>query len=476
MKHEKLNDALNEISDRRLAEVLASKKRRPYWIGAVAAVLALVILAASLVHPLIVSVKALDIASQPRDISYPQDADYRTRDDLLAAIAAWQEADTLRKSNLAAGITGLSAFSAKGSAEFLSGSDNNLLWSPVNAYIGLAMLSELTGGNTRQQLLDLLGCKDLTDLRGKVSAIWETAYHKDEAQISTLANSLWLSNGLQYEKDVVDTLAYHHYASSFQGDLGSTEVNEAIGDWLKENTGGLLDTYAEDIQLPSGSAFALYSTLYFQSGWEDKFRATDNTLSVFHAPSGDREVTYLNKITGMDYYRGSTYGAIALDLKNGSRMWLILPDEGLTPEDVLKSGEYSQMILSGQWENRKAVLVNLSVPKFDVSGMQNLRKGLEALGVTDVFSPNAADFTALKIKTPANTKVKAVPVFATAVNQAIRVQVDEEGVKAAAYVEIPVAGSAILPNESIDFILDRPFLFVVTKQEIPLFAGVINEP
>lgn len=477
MKHEKLCDALNEISDRHLAEALTNKKRRSYWIGGIAAVLAIAVLIFSLSYPFAVPVKAVSIASEPRVSDYPpQDSDYDDRDALLCAIAAWREANALREANIAAVHSSLSEFSAKGSVEFLSGSGSNLLWSPVNAYIGLAMLSELTGGNTQKQILELLGSEDLTALRQQVSAIWETVYNEDDMEISTLANSLWLENGLHYEQEAMDTLAYHYYASTFQGDLGSVQVNEAIGSWLNSNTGGLLETYADKIQLSPETVFVLYSTLYFQSKWDNEFQATDNTVSTFHAPSGDREVTYMNKTTGMDYHWGSTYGAVSLSLQNGSQMWFILPDEGLTPEDVLESGEYLEMILSGQWKNRKAMRVNLSVPKFDVAGTQNLREGLEALGVTDVFSPAYADFTALNVKVPAGSKAQIIPLFATAVNQAVRVQIDEEGVKAAAYVEIPEAGAAMPPKEIIDFILDRPFLFVITKQDIPLFAGVVNEP
>ena len=42
---------------------------------------------------------------------------------------------------------------------------------------------------------------------------------------------------------------------------------------------------------------------------------------------------------------------------------------------------------------------------------------------------------------------------------------------------IPGAGSAMPPEEIIDFILDRPFLFVIATYEgVPLFTGVVNEP
>ena len=87
MKHEMLNEALNEISNRHLTEVLTAKRNRPYWICAVAAVLAIVIFAFSLTHPFAVSVKAIGIASQPRNTTYPQDADYSTRKELLAIMS-----------------------------------------------------------------------------------------------------------------------------------------------------------------------------------------------------------------------------------------------------------------------------------------------------------------------------------------------------------------------------------------------------
>ena len=53
--------------------------------------------------------------------------------------------------------------------------------------------------------------------------------------------------------------------------------------------------------------------------------------------------------------------------------------------------------------------------------------------------------------------------------------VDEKGVTAAAYIALPTPGSAQPPKEIIEFVLDRPFLFVITKDQIPLFAGVINQ-
>ena len=47
-------------------------------------------------------------------------------------------------------------------------------------------------------------------------------------------------------------------------------------------------------------------------------------------------------------------------------MWFILPDEGMTVNDVLNDGSYMGILLSNEWEDCKYMKVNLSAPKFDV--------------------------------------------------------------------------------------------------------------
>jgi serine protease inhibitor len=173
------------------------------------------------------------------------------------------------------------------------------------------------------------------------------------------------------------------------------------------------------------------------------------------------------KLNQMDYYWGETYSAVNLYLKNGCQMWFILPDEGMTTKDVLEDGTYMEMVSSNKWENSKYMKVNLSIPKFDVSANMNLYEGLKNMGITDAFIKDKAQFTKLTYESP---------IWLTGAHQSVRVKIDEEGVKAATYLELPGAGSAEPPEEIVDFILDRPFLFVIEKDNIPLFAGCVNNP
>ena len=265
----------------------------------------------------------------------------------------------------------------------------------------------------------------------------------------------------------MDNLAYYHYASVYKGNLNSPETWKAIGDWLDENTGGLLEDACDNIALPPDAVLALYSTLYLQGQWSDGFNKADNEEGLFHGPSGDRNVTYMNKkLAVMQYYWGNTFGAVSLALGNGSRMWLILPDEGLSTGDVLSDGQYLRM-LSGEWENSGTYQVNLSMPKFDITSSRDLTSGLKEMGVTDVFTPGKADFTAI---------TGDVPVGLAEADQVVRVQVDEQGVKAAAIIGLPGATSPEPPEEIVDFILNRPFIFVISSSSVPLFVGTVQEP
>ena len=150
-------------------------------------------------------------------------------------------------------------------------------------------------------------------------------------------------------------------------------------------------------------------------------------------------------------------------------MWFILPDEGKTVDDLLADEEVMDMILTGgMWENSKILTVHQRIVKFDVSSQLDLSDGLQALGVTDVFDGAVSDFSPM-------TDMDGQ--YLSQATHGARVTIDEEGCTAAAYTVMPVCGAAEPPEEEIDFVLDRPFLFVITGEDgLPLFIGTVCQP
>lgn len=85
-----------------------------------------------------------------------------------------------------------------------------------------------------------------------------------------------------------------------------------------------------------------------------------------------------------------------------------------------------------------------------------------------MFDPTFSDFSPLARD--------ANGIFLGKSQHAARVMINEEGCAGAAYSAM-VAGGAEYPPDEIDFVLDRPFLFVITGVDgLPLFAGVVNQP
>ena len=91
------------------------------------------------------------------------------------------------------------------------------------------------------------------------------------------------------------------------------------------------------------------------------------------------------------------------------------------------------------------------------------------MGLTKIFKPVGNDFTP--------SIDSEIPVYLDSINQDTRVAIDEKGVTAASYIELQFgAGAAAPPEEIIDVILDRPFVFAICTDQIPLFVGTVNVP
>ena len=207
MKHEKILTALEEISDKHIKEAERAPKKRTFFKIAVAAALVIVLGVNALSAPMRITANEVAAASKTRMAERPDIDDYKDYEQWKADYNVWDAERNVRNEVVKQAKTGLQSFFTAGNSEFLqTATDTNRLWSPVNAYIGLAMTTELTKGETRQQIYDILGVENADELRKQVSAVWESVYQDDSHEISILANSLWLEKGLQYNPEAMDAL------------------------------------------------------------------------------------------------------------------------------------------------------------------------------------------------------------------------------------------------------------------------------
>ncbi len=471
MKADDVFDGVTDVRDDLIDGAGEAPKQRSRWtkrrwLGAVAAVLAVAILGGVLLRPGGgMTAYAIAQAEYPRMAQYPGEGEGGS-----AAYDAWWESVKAQRRDLG-DTSALEMFFARSAQTFLTEKPGeNRVYSPVNVYLALSMLAYLTDGDSRGQILEALGSGGMDELRKQANDVWNVSYRDDGVITSILASSLWLNENVKFNRDTLNALARDFYASSYRGEMGSKELNKALQGWLNEQTGGLLEEQAENIELDPTTILALATTLYFKAPWAAEFSKDQTAPQTFHTPTGDVETDFLHQWNSGSYYSGDKFSAVSQSFKEDGAMWFLLPDEGVTPEELLADEEVMEFLFTEKkYDWGRSALVNKAIPKFDVSAQFDLKDGLKAMGITDVFDPERADFT------PMTTGVNG-PITLNQTSHAARVVIDEEGCIAAAFTVLAPGGEAP-PEEEVDFVLDRPFLFCVTGNGgLPLFVGVVNDP
>ena len=94
----------------------------------------------------------------------------------------------------------LFGYSTRTVSKLLGGEEAaNVVYSPANLYLALSMLTETVDGETRAQLLDLLGAEDEETVRTTANAIWRSLY-TDSANSKTLLKRL---NSFGVEEEII---------------------------------------------------------------------------------------------------------------------------------------------------------------------------------------------------------------------------------------------------------------------------------
>ena len=383
---------------------------------------------------------------------------------------AWQ-AYYDKRGELQASYSGKLDEYMKRAVVFLQGEEGkNKVCSPVNIFFALAILAEVTGSSTRAQILDALGINSIEELRAVSKAVWESNYAKSKDYTLTLGASLWQNDKVEYNEQTIADLAMYYYTTAYSGDPTEPDFTMAFKNWLDENTGGMLkDQISMVPDFDKHLILAIATTIYFKGSWENEFNEGATDKQTFHGVKTEFETDTMHTMSSMAYYEGDGFKAVMLPFKSGNAMWILLPDEGKTPEELYADGTFMDFINGDAVDSQdlRYCQVKLSLPKFDINSYLNIIPMLESLGITEVFYPGA-DFTPLT-----NTD----GVYVSDAIHSARVKIDEEGCEAAAFTVIITKDGAVFFDTVIEFNVDRPFGFVLTASDgLPLFTGIVNDP
>ena len=366
-------------------------------------------------------------------------------------------------------VEGYEDFMAVLSAALIDGQSNKNL-SPVSVYIALSMAAEGARGETRAELLALLGEQSLEELRNSVEGLLNSLHLTGETGELMLANSLWMGaqdGTASFHEAYLDVLKTSYGAEANAVRFGETAAGERIKAWIEEKTRDKIKVSEDAMDFDANTLAVLLNTIYLRDQWRVPFDRALTEQGVFYGPAGERQAEYMRR-TEYDgtVFRGEGYLRYALPLNEAGAMVFVLPDEGTALESLLGSPEQIEELLQGG--DKVFAEVDLMVPRFSFQDRTDLEETLLFLGVRTCFT-DGADFSLMT----------DAPMCVSRVLQESCIGVDEAGVVAAAYTLIAFTKGMAIPvaRERVDFHLIRPFLYAIESRDgTILFLGTVTAP
>ena len=385
-------------------------------------------------------------------------------------------------SDVAALVAGNSAF-AFDLYRVLNHSDENLFFSPHNISLALAMAYSGARGETEQQMADTLSF-DLPQDRlhpafNALDLMLEPGEMNGDSESFRLsvANSVWGQEDYGFLPEFLDGLALNYGEEVRPVDFrrDPEDARGRINDWVSEETEERIKDLIPQGAIDDLTRLVLANAIYFKAAWGNPFDDQYTKDRPFHLLDGtEREVPMMRQQSRLRYADGDGFQAVELPYEGGQvAMTILVPDSGgfLEFQDSLDGPKFHRIV-----DSLDSKQVILSMPRFEMESSFSLTDTLQAMGMTDAFDDESADFSGMDGRL-CRMRGDICLLISDVLHKAF-VSVDEEGTEAAAATAVIIGVTSAEPSEPVELIIDRPFLFVIRHQETGavLFVGRVLRP
>ncbi|KAA0065280.1 serpin-ZX [Cucumis melo var. makuwa] len=358
---------------------------------------------------------------------------------------------------------------------------SNVVLSPLSIHVVLSLIAAGSKGPPLDQLLSFLKSNSTDNLNSFASQIVATVFADASPSGGprlAFANGVWVDQSLPLKpsfKQVVDTL-YKAKLSQADFKTKAVEVTSEVNSWAEKQTNGLITEVLPPGSVDSLSKLILANALYFKGEWEEKFDASKTKKQDFYLLDGSSvEVPFMTSKNKQYIATFEGFKVLGLSYKQGSdprhfSMYIFLPDskDGL-PSLIQKLDSQSEFI-DRHTPYEKLKVGEFKIPKFKISFGVEVSNVLKGLGLVLPFSEGGL-MEMVESQTAQNLHVSKI--FHKSF-----IEVNEEGTEAAAASAAVIAYRSFRPVEIIDFVADRPFLYVIREDKTGslLFIGQVLNP
>lgn len=336
---------------------------------------------------------------------------------------------------------------------------NSRVVSPLSVTYLMSMLANGADGETQQQILATLGWAgegiqqpSLQDINDYSRMLIEKTARLDKAVTVEIANYVAVNKEFKLNSKFQKSVERDYKAGVESLNFTSPSTLKRINDWCNDRTHGMIPSIINELD-PDAVSY-LMNAIYFNGTWKDKFSKEETKQEMFRGYTRDIQYVDMMHRHGEYFYAdGDGYSAVSIPYGNGAfRMTVILPSEGSFLRDVMASmdgGKFQALQSSMEKCN-----VDLKIPRFTTEVDLPLNDIISALGAPLIFS-SQADFS----------QFARGDFYVSKMFQKAKIEVSEEGTKAAAVTAAIMMMSAMRPEKkrNVVFHADSPFAYIISE-------------
>lgn len=326
--------------------------------------------------------------------------------------------------------------------------------SPVSVSYLMAMLANGANGQTKADIMKALQLeeKDLDEMNALYKMMIQRCGNTGKGTTLNIANYFAMNKEVNLEGAYANKMKNIYNAGIESLDFTSPKATAHINNWCKKNTNGMIQSIIDKVDA-NASAYIM-NAIFFNGTWADKFSKSQTKNENFRGYTRDiTMVPMMHKSDKLLYWKNDMYAAVRIPYGNGSyTMTVMLPNEGISIDEMLKTMENAD--LTAWRQDAEQCIVDLKLPRFTTEADVTLNNVISELGAANIFNSNA-DFT----------NIAKTNMFVSEMFQKAKIEVSEEGTKAAAVTATIMTMSA-LPTEEpkhVTFHANRPFVYMITE-------------
>lgn len=335
----------------------------------------------------------------------------------------------------------------------------NVFLSPLSLSLALTMLNNGAGGNTREQMDEMLHYSGLSmdEINPVLQNLARDLLTLDPRIDLRIANSLWYRYQFKVKKPYLEQIRKFYDAEIKGLDFDAPETPSLINSWVSEKTSSKIERIITS-DIDPLMVMYLINVIYFKGDWQVQFDPKRTKSETF---AGTEKCEMMSMTADLSYWETDRFQAVNLPYGQGDfSMTVILPAEDVAPAEIISDFNMDYWLaLQDEFHPLNGFL---ALPRFRIEYDITLNQLLRQLGMEEAFDRDLADFNAISDS----------PLYVSQVLQKTFLEVNEEGTEAAAATMI---GMKTVSIQEPGFVMkvNRPFLLFIQQGDLLLFGGWI---